>query len=62
MMEWVKTNKYYEISGDTKNAFYQKIRRGMLLEGVHYKKAEDGRIWVNLKAVEKWVSDSSSIH
>ena len=57
-MKWVKLNKYCERSGDTPDAIYAKNRRRIWTKGVHYKKAEDGCIWINTEEVDKWVEAS----
>jgi len=57
-MKWVKILRYCEISGDTPDAVYAKNRRRIWTEGIHYKKADDGCIWINTEEVEKWVEQS----
>lgn len=59
-MKWVKINKYCELSGDTPDAIYAKNRRKIWTEGVHYKKAADGCLWINLEEVDKWVEQDQS--
>ncbi|WP_222937648.1 hypothetical protein [Spartinivicinus ruber] len=59
MLQWVKLKKYYELSGDTANAFYHKKSRGIWKEGCEYRKAADGVIWVNLKEVNNFAAKST---
>ena len=41
-------------TGYTEKALRRKIEDGILLEGVHYYRAPDGRISIDTKAFEKW--------
>lgn len=54
-MKWVKLKKYCELSGDTPDSVQKKVARGLWLEGVQIKTAEDGARWVNTEAVDLWV-------
>jgi len=55
MMKWVKLAKYIELSGETRDSVHAKRRSGMFVDGIHTKVADDGNLWVNLEAVQKWV-------
>ena len=57
-LEWVKLNKYCELSGDTACAVRNRRKRGVWLDGKQAKCAPDGNLWVNLGAVEQWVEQS----
>lgn len=61
MLKWVKLKKYYELSGDTKDAFHGKKRRGIWREGTEFRTAADGATWVNLDAVNRWAEKSKHI-
>jgi len=52
-IEWVKLEKYAEITGDTVEAAKHRIKSGKWVHGDQCK-IVDGRLWVNLKAVERW--------
>lgn len=52
--EWVKLNKYCEITGDTPDAVHSRRRAGKWLDGIHCKLV-DGNLWVNLKSAQQWV-------
>ncbi len=54
-MEWVRLNKYLEISGENRSMWYELRESGELLEGSHYQYDNRNRIWVNLKAMAAWV-------
>ena len=53
--KWVRLKKYTEMSGITRTAFHQKIGKGQLAEGMHWKKAPDGAIMVNWTEMDNWV-------
>ena len=55
-MKLVTIKKFSEISGYTAKAVYSKISRGDWLMDVHWQKAPDGRIFINLKAIERWIT------
>lgn len=54
-MNWVVIKKLAELTGYTENAIRAKIKQGVWLWGKHWRKAPDGRILFNLKAIEAWV-------
>ena len=55
MLNWVRLNRYCEMSGDTPDAVNCRLRNGHWIRGVHTKVPEgSASIWVNLKAVEDW--------
>ena len=55
-IEWVKLQKYLELSGDTADAVHGRRRLGKWLDGVHCKVA-NRHLWINLKNVNKWVEE-----
>ena len=55
MLRYVTIPKFYEMSGYTEDAIRAKIKGGVWLEGVVWKKAPDGRILINPEGYEKWV-------
>ena len=54
-MNWVLLKKYCSLSGESRDAFNSKRRRGLIALGKHFRKAADGRIWVSTKEMESWV-------
>jgi hypothetical protein len=54
-MKWVKLPKYTEMSGDTPDAVHAKRKKGQFVDGIHCKIAGDGKLWINIEAVEEWV-------
>jgi hypothetical protein len=53
-ISWVKLERYAEITGDSVDSVNARRKAGKWLEGCQWKLV-DGRIWVNLPEVEKWV-------
>lgn len=56
-MKWLKLEKYCTVSGDTKDAIYNRRRNGIWLDGRECKVVQ-GNIWVNTEAVEQWIEKS----
>lgn len=59
MLRWVRLNKFCELSGYTDDAVYAKIRKGVWVEGVHWRKAPDGHIMVNTEEYQRWVESEA---
>jgi hypothetical protein len=57
-MKWIKLRKYIELTGETTETVRNKRRYGYWLDNVHYKKAPDGGLWINIQAVEEWLDKS----
>jgi hypothetical protein len=58
-LPWVKLEKYAEITGDTVEAAKHRIKSGKWQHGDQCK-VVDGRIWVDLRAVERWIENWSA--
>jgi hypothetical protein len=41
--------------GSTPKAIRMKMERGVWVENKQYRRAPDGRIWIDMQGVEKWV-------
>lgn len=54
-MNWVLIKKLVELTGYTDDAIRAKIKRGVWLSGVHWRKAPDNRILFNLEAIKLWI-------
>lgn len=57
---WVKLDRYLELSGDTMDAVQARRKTGKWLDGDQCKMV-DGRLWINLPAVDKWVEKWGTI-
>ncbi|OEZ60969.1 hypothetical protein DUGA6_26530 [Duganella sp. HH105] len=55
-LTWVKLDRYVELSGDTVDAVQARRKAGKWLDGSECKLA-DGRLWINLPAVDEWVEE-----
>jgi hypothetical protein len=55
MSKWVLIHKVVDAIGYTDDAIRAKIKRGVWLCDVHWRKAPDGRLVFNLEAIDKWV-------
>ena len=51
---WVKLEKYTELTGDSMDSVQSRRKAGKWLDG-NQCKVVDGRIWINLQAVDNWV-------
>ncbi|MGK5040376.1 hypothetical protein ACQ4WQ_08540 [Janthinobacterium sp. GB1R12] len=54
-LTWVKLERYVEISGDSVDSVQARRKAGKWLDG-NQCKIVDGRLWINLPAVEEWVA------
>lgn len=54
-MKWVLINKVIELIGYTDDAIRAKIKKGVWLQGIHWKRVPDNRLFFNLEAIQKWV-------
>jgi hypothetical protein len=52
---YVTIGKFSEISGYSKRAIESKINKGIWADGIHYRRAPDNRILVDIDTFEKWV-------
>lgn len=54
-LKWVRLKKYCEYSGDTVAAVRARRKKGLWLNGIQCCIGPDGKLWVNLNEVERWV-------
>ena len=54
MLNQIQLKRYAELSGYTEKALRDKISTGVWIEGLHYYRAPDHHILINVKEVEKW--------
>ena len=57
MIKWLTIRKFSCETGYTENAVRCKIKAGVWLEGLLWKKAPDGRILMNTAGYEQWVEE-----
>ncbi|WP_394165656.1 hypothetical protein [Neptunomonas phycophila] len=54
-MKWKTLDKFSEESGMTKEAIRALKKKGIWREKLHWVKAANGRIFINVGAVEQWI-------
>lgn len=55
-IRWVKLERYVELTGDSSDAVMARRKNGKWLDG-NQCKIVDGRLWVDLEAVDAWVEN-----
>lgn len=60
MLRWLTIEKFSAESGYTPDAIRSKIKRGDWLEGQVWKKAPDGRVLIDTKGFDEWVTSQGS--
>lgn len=55
--KWVRLKKFLEDTGETKDSVRNKIRNGSWVEGVIWKKAEDGKLRICPAEVDRWIEN-----
>jgi len=58
---WVLIKRFAEITGYSENAVRHKVKNGTWIEGHVWRKAPDGRIFVNVAEFERWVESQPSL-
>jgi hypothetical protein len=57
-MKWLTLDKFSEQSGMTKESIRALKKKGIWREKIHWAKAANGRIFINVIGVEKWIESS----
>lgn len=57
-MNWKTLDKFSQESGMTKESIRALKKKGHWREKIHWRKAPNGRIFINTLAVEKWIQGS----
>lgn len=55
MFEWVRIKKLCDLLGYSDDAVRAKIKKGVWRQDEHWRKAPDGRIFLNLLAIKRWI-------
>lgn len=58
-LTWVKLDRYVELSGDSMDSVQARRRLGKWIDGKQCK-IVDGRLWINIPAVEEWIESWST--
>ena len=56
-IHYVRVPVFCELTGYTVDAVDGKVRKGVWLEGIHYRRAPDGHILIDLRAFHAWVEN-----
>jgi len=59
--KWVKIDMLQYINGYTPDAVRGKIKKGTWRQDLHWKKAPDGNLMVNPKAIDEWIDNDGHI-
>ena len=60
MLNQIQLKRYAELSGYTEKALRDKISTGVWVEGLHYYRAPDRHILINVKEVEKMATKTNT--
>ena len=52
---WVLISLAAEFFGYTEDAIRCKIKKGVWIKGIHWRKAPDNRIFIHIGAVNRWI-------
>lgn len=58
---WVLIKRLAEITGYSEDAVRHKVKNGTWPQGRIWRKAPDGRIFVNLEEFERWVENGKQL-
>lgn len=53
-MRWALLKRAAEVTGYSEKAIRCKMTDGVWLKGIHWDKAPDGHVIINLEAVDQW--------
>ncbi|MBK1732904.1 excisionase [Thiococcus pfennigii] len=59
-VDFVTIKRFSELSGYTEDAVRKKIKTGVWLEKIHYRRAPDGRLLMSLAAYHRWVEGKAA--
>lgn len=48
------------LTGLSEGAIRKRMERGLWIEGREWRRADDGRIWIDTKGVERWVEKATA--
>ncbi len=58
--KYVRLSQFCSLTGYTEKACRRKMEQGVWVEGIHYRKAPDGNLLMNLEEFEKWVEQHAA--
>ena len=60
-MRWVTIKKLADLTGYSQEAIRGKIKNGIWLKDIHWKKAPDGRNLMDLEAIQAWIEGKNPV-
>jgi|GEM_PF-370074 len=57
--QWVLVKRFAEVTGYSENAVRHKVKNGTWIQGRIWRKAPDGRIFLNVSEFERWVESEA---
>jgi len=60
-MRYVRIKKFVELSGYTADAIYQKLSKGVWVEGSEYKRAPDNQVLIDMEGFNRWVEGGQAL-
>jgi hypothetical protein len=57
--KWVLIKKVEELFGYSDDAIRAKVKKGVWLSGIHWRKAPDNRLFFNIEAIQKWIESKA---
>lgn len=56
---WVRLSRWCSLTDDTSDAVHARRRAGKWINGKHCRVADDGKLWINLRAASDWVAGTT---
>lgn len=60
-IEWIRAEKYTQITGESMEAIYSHIRDGDWAAGKHYKRTGQRTLWINIREAQEWVREQPHV-
>ncbi len=58
--KYVKLSLFCSLTGYSDKACRRKMEQGVWVEGIHYRRAPDGNLMMNLTEYERWVEQHAA--
>lgn len=54
-IQWVRAEKYCQLTGESIESIYTHIRNSDWAAGKHYKRTGQRTLWINIKEAQEWI-------
>ncbi|HLO61718.1 MAG TPA: hypothetical protein VK165_02010 [Azonexus sp.] len=54
-IEWIRAERYSQLTGETMEAIYSHIREGDWASSKHYKRTGQRTLWINIREAQEWI-------